>query len=184
MSEATAILDAIRKGDAKASVAFLNLVYNELRHLAASKMAREAPGQTLQATALVHEAWLRLVGDENRRFEDRTHFFAAAAEAMRRILIERARSRKAMRHGGEFERVNLEEDMLASPEGDEQLLALDDALEKLKLKHPIHARVVALRYFAGMGNEEIAALLGMSLSSVKNYWVFSKAWLFREIKRG
>ena len=184
MSEATAILDAIRKGDAEASAAFLNLVYNKLRHLAASKMAREAPGQTLQATALVHEAWLRLIGDQNRRFEDRTHFFAAAAEAMRRILIERARSRKAMRHGGEFERVNLEEDMLASPEGDEQLLALDDALEKLKLKHPIHARVVALRYFAGMSNEEIAALLGVSLSSVKNYWVFSKAWLFREIKRG
>src|SRR5271155_244085 len=183
MSEATAKLDAIGKGDAEASAAFLNLVYNELRHLAASKMAREAPGQTLQATALVHEAWLRLLGDENRRFEDRTHFFAAAAEAMRRILIERARSRKAMRHGGEFERVNLEEDMLASPEGDEQLLALDDALEKLKLKHPIHARVVALRYFAGMSNEEIAALLGVSLSSVKNYWVFSKAWLFREIER-
>jgi RNA polymerase sigma factor (TIGR02999 family) len=184
MSEATAILDAIGKGDAEASAAFLNLVYTELRRLAASKMAREAPGQTLQATALVHEAWLRLIGDENRRFEDRTHFFAAAAEAMRRILIERARSRKAMRHGGEFERVNLEEDMLASPDGDEQLLALDDALEKLKLKHPIHARVVALRYFAGMSNEEIAALLGVSLSSVKNYWVFSKAWLFREIKRG
>ena len=184
MNEATAILDAIGKGDAEAPAAFLNLVYNELRHLATSKMAREARGQTLQATALVHEAWLRLIGDENRRFEDRTHFFAAAAEAMRRILIERARSRKAMRHGGEFERVNLEEDMLASPEGDEQLLALDDALEKLKLKHPIHARVVALRYFAGMGNEEIAELLGVSLSSVKNYWDFAKAWLFREIKRG
>jgi len=183
MSEATVMLDAIGKGDADASAAFLDLVYVELRHLAANKLAREAPGQTLQATALVHEAWLRLTGDENRRFEDRTHFFAAAAEAMRRILIERARSRKAMRHGGEFERVNLEEDMLASPEGDEQLLALDDALEKLKLKHPIHARVVALRYFAGTSNEEIAALLGVSLSSVKNYWVFSKAWLFREIKR-
>jgi RNA polymerase sigma factor (TIGR02999 family) len=184
MSEATAILDAIGKGDAEASAAFLNLVYTELRRLAASKMAREAPGQTLQATALVHEAWLRLIGDANRRFEDRTHFFAAAAEAMRRILIDRARSRTAVRHGGEYERVNLEEDMLASPEGDEQLLALDDALEKLKLKHPIQARVVALRYFAGMSNEEIAALLGVSLSSVKNYWVFSKAWLFREIRRG
>src|SRR5271168_2844573 len=184
MSETKTMLDAISKGDPSAAAVFLDLVYDDLRRLAASKMAGEAPGQTLQATALVHEAGLRLLGDEHRRFEDRTHFFAAAAEAMRRILIERARRRKAMRHGGEFERVNLEEDMLASPEGDEQLLALDDALEKLKLKHPIHARVVALRYFAGMSNEEIAALLGVSLSSVKNYWVFSKAWLFREIKRG
>src|SRR6266404_8192261 len=184
MNEATALLEAVEQGDPEAPGKLLELVYTELRHLATSKMAREAPGQTLQATALVHEAWLRLIGDENRRFEDRTHFFAAAAEAMRRILIERARSRKAMRHGGEFERVNLEEDMLASPEGDEQLLALDDALEKLKLKHPVHARVVALRYFAGMGNEEIAELLGVSLSSVKNYWDFAKAWLFREIKRG
>jgi RNA polymerase sigma factor (TIGR02999 family) len=183
MGKGTAILEAIRKGDAEASAAFLNLVYNELRHLAASKMAREAPGQTLQATALVHEAWLRLIGDENRRFEDRTHFFAAAAEAMRRILIERARRRHAARHGGEFERVNLEEEMLASPEGDEQLLALNDALEELELKHPTQAKVVKLRYFAGMSNEEIAALLSVSLSTVTNYWVFSKSWLLREIKK-
>src|SRR5580693_8577020 len=122
MSEATVILDAIRKGDAKASVAFLNLVYHELRHLAASKMAREAPGQTLQATALVHEAWLRLIGDENRRFEDRTHFFAAAAEAMRRILIERARRRHAVRHGGGQHRTEFNEAELASPHDDDQLL--------------------------------------------------------------
>ena len=182
MSEIKAMLDAIGKGDTLAAAAFLDLVYDELRHLAASKMAREAPGQTLQATALVHEAWLRLIGDENRRFEDRTHFFAAAAEAMRRILIERARRRHAVRHGGDYERVNLKEDMLASPEDDEQLLALNDALEKLELKHPIQARVVKFRYFAGMSNEEIAELLGVSLSTVKNYWVFSKAWLFREIK--
>jgi len=182
MSEATAMLDAIAKGDAKAPVAFLDLVYNELRHLAASELAREAPGQTLQSTALVHEAWLRLIGDENRHFEDRTHFFAAAAEAMRRILIERVRRRRAVRHGGKYERVNLEEDMLASPEDDEQLLALNDALGKLELKHPIQAQVVKLRYFAGMSNEEISKLLGVSLSTVKNYWVFSKAWLFREIK--
>jgi RNA polymerase sigma factor (TIGR02999 family) len=184
MSETKTMLDAQGEGDTSAADAFLDLVYDELRHLAASKMAREAPGQTLQATALVHEAWLRLIGDERRCFADRTHFFAAAAEAMRRILIERARRRQAVRHGGEHERVHLEEEMLAGPEGDEQLLALNDALEKLELKHPMQARVVALRYFAGMSNDEIAELLGVSLSTVKNYWVFSKAWLFREIKRG
>jgi RNA polymerase sigma factor (TIGR02999 family) len=184
MSEATAILDAIGKGDAEAPAALLDLVYHELRRLAARRMAGEAPGQTLQATALVHEAWLRLIGDENRRFENRTHFFAAAAEAMRRILIERARRRHTVRHGGHYERVHLQEDMLASPDDDEQLLSLNDALQKLELKHPIQAQVVKLRYFAGMSNEEIAALLGVALSTVKNYWNFSKAWLFREIKRG
>jgi RNA polymerase sigma factor (TIGR02999 family) len=182
MSETKAKLDAMGEGETSASAAFLDLVYDQLRHLAANKMAREAPGQTLQATALVHEAWLRLIRDERRGFEDRTHFFAAAAEAMRRILIERARRRHAVRHGGEYERVNLEEQMLASPDGDEQLLALNDALERLELKYPIQARVVALRYFAGMSNEEIAELLGVSLSTVKNYWVFSKAWLYRDIR--
>jgi RNA polymerase sigma factor (TIGR02999 family) len=182
MSEATAMLDAIGKGDAEAPAALLDLVYHELRRLAAGKMAREAPRQTLQATALVHEAWLRLLRDEKRRFEDRTHFFAAAAEAMRRILIDRARRRRAVRHGGEYERVFLDEEMLANPADDEQLLSLNEALQKLELKHPIQAQVVKLRYFAGRSNEEIAQLLGVSLSTVKNYWVFSKAWLFREIK--
>jgi RNA polymerase sigma factor (TIGR02999 family) len=182
MSEATAMLEAIGKGDAEAPVALLDLVYEELRRLAASKMSRQTPGQTLQATALVHEAWLRLVGNQTRRFEDRTHFFAAAAEAMRHILIDRARRRRAVRHGGEYERVALEEYMLASPDDDEQLLALNDALEKLECKHPIQAQVVKLRYFGGMGNEEIAELIGVSLSTVKNYWVSSKAWLYREIK--
>jgi RNA polymerase sigma factor (TIGR02999 family) len=182
MSEATAILDAMRKGNAEAPAAFLDLVYNELRRLAAGKLANEASGQTLQATALVHEAWLRLIGDQNRRFENRTHFFAAAAEAMRRILIERARRRHAVRHGGEYERVQLLDEMLGSPGDDEQLLALNDSLEKFELKHPVQAQVVKLRYFAGMTNEEIAALIGVSLSTVKNYWVFSKAWLYREIR--
>jgi RNA polymerase sigma factor (TIGR02999 family) len=176
------MLDAIAKGDAGAPGAFLDLVYHELRHLAAGKLAREAPGHTLQATALVHEAWLRLVGDDKRRFENRTHYFAAAAEAMRRILIERARRRHAVRHGGEYERVPLEEDLLASPVDDDQLLKVNDALQRLELKHPIQAQVVKLRYFAGMSNEEIAGLMNISLSTVKNYWVFSKAWLFREIK--
>src|SRR5882724_4232673 len=141
MSEATAMLDAIAKGDAKAPGAFLDLVYNELRRLAASKLAREAPGQTLQSTALVHEAWLRLIGDENRHFEDRTHFFAAAAEAMRRILIDRARRRHAVRHGGEYERVQLSDEALASHDDDQQLLALNEALEKLEFKFPKQAQV-------------------------------------------
>lgn len=184
MSEATAMLDGVAKGDAGTPAAYLDLVYNELRRMAASKLGREAPGQTLQATALVHEAWLRMAGDQKRRFDDRTHFFAAAAEAMRRILIDRARRRRAVRHGGEYERVNLDEDMLASPADDEQLLALNDAIEKLEHKHPLQAQVVKLRYFAGMSNEETAELIGVSLSTVKNYWVFSKAWLFREIKAG
>src|ERR1700747_676897 len=148
MSEGTAMLDAMGKGDAKALAAFLDLVYNELRRLAAGNMAREGPAKTLEATALVHEAWLRLIGDENRRFENRTHFFAAAAEAMGRILLDRARRRRAVRHGGEHERVHLQDDLLASPDDDEQLLALNDALEKLELKHPIQAQVVKLRYFA------------------------------------
>jgi RNA polymerase sigma factor (TIGR02999 family) len=184
MNDAESILNSAQGVDPKAADQLVDAVYQELRRLAASKLAREAPGQTLQPTALVHEAWLRVVGDEKRRFEDRTHFFAAAAEAMRHILIDRARRRHAVRHGGEYERVFLDEDMLASPGGDEQLLALNDALEKLELKFPMQAQVVKLRYFAGMTNEEIAELIGVSLSTVKNYWVFSKAWLFREIKVG
>jgi RNA polymerase sigma factor (TIGR02999 family) len=182
MNDATAILNEMGNGSPGAAEKLLELVYEELRRMAASKMAHEAPGNTLQTTALVHEAWLRLVGAENRRFENRRHFFGAAAESMRRILIDRARRRRAERHGGAYERVHWQEDMMASPEGDEQLLALHDALQKLELKHPIQARVVALRYFTGMSNDEIAALLGVSLSTVKNYWLFSRAWLFREIK--
>jgi RNA polymerase sigma factor (TIGR02999 family) len=184
MNNAKSVLNAAQGVGPKAADQFVEAVYGELRRLAASKMSREAPGQTLQATALVHEAWLRLVGDEKRRFEDRTHFFAAAAEAMRHILIDRARRRRAVRHGGEYERVNLPEDILASPHDDEQLLVVNDALKKLELKYPLQAQVVKLRYFAGMSNEETAELLGVSLSTVKNYWVFSKAWLYKEIKPG
>src|SRR5690348_1346444 len=166
----------------RAPATFLDLVYRELRRLATGKMAREAAGQTLLATALVREAWLRLIGDDNRHFENRTHFFAAAAEAMRRILIERARRRHAARHGGGLARVNLQDDLLASPDEDEQLLSLNEALQKLEIKYPVQAQVVTLGYFSGMSNEEIAKLLGVSLSTVTNYWVFLKVWLFREIK--
>ena len=184
MNDAESILNPAQGIGLKADDQLVQAVYEELRRLAANRLAKEAPGQTLQPTALVHEAWLRLAGDAKRCFEDRTHFFAAAAEAMRHILIDRARRRRAVRHGGEYERVYLQEDMLASPGDDEQLLMVNDALEDLERKHPVQGQVVKLRYFAGMSNEEIAELLGVSLSTVKNYWVFSKAWLFREIKRG
>ena len=183
MSDVAPIMKAQEANGTQAPDKLVQLVYEELRRLAASKLANEPAGQTLQPTALVHEAWLRLVGDEKRLFEDRTHFFAAAALAMRHILIDRARRRQSVRHGSEYDRVDLDENTLGSPQEDEQLLALHDALEKLELKHPVQAQVVQLRYFAGMSNEETAELLGVSVSTVKNYWVFAKAWLFREIKQ-
>lgn len=183
MSSATVMLRAIEAGDAQAADQLLALVYDELRRLAAYKMSQEAPGQTLQPTALVHEAWLRLVSDEGRKFENRGHFFAAAAEAMRRILIDRARRRLTHRHGGKHERVTLDESGLVAPAEDEQLLAVDEALEKLAREHPVQAQVVKLRYFAGMTNEETAQLLDLSVSTVKNYWAFARAWLFDEIRK-
>ena len=182
MSEATVMLAAIERGEPQAAENLLNLVYEELRRLAAYKLAQEAPGQTLQPTALVHEAWLKLVGGEERRFANRTHFFAAAAEAMRRILVDRARRRLTQRHGGSYQRVELEESGLVAPDEDDQLLAVNDALEKLSRDYPVQAQVVKLRYFAGMTNEEAAQLLGLSASTIKNYWAFARAWLFNEIK--
>jgi RNA polymerase sigma factor (TIGR02999 family) len=182
MSDATQLLTAVERGDPLAAEQLLALVYDELRRLAAFKMAQEAPGQTLQATALVHEAWLRLVAAEGRKFENRAHFFSAAAEAMRRILIDRARRKKTERHGGRLERVELDELDLAAPSADDQLLAVHEALDKLALEYPQQAEVVKLRYFAGMTNEEAAQVLGISVSTAKNYWVFSRAWLFQEIE--
>jgi len=183
MSEATLMLAAIERGDPRAAENLLNLVYDELRRLAAYKMSQEAPNQTLQPTALVHEVWLKLVGVETRKFENRAHFFAAAAEAMRRILIDRARRRQTQRHGGQYERVDLDESGLVAPAEDVQLLAVDEALEKLSRKHPVQAQVVKLRYFGGMTNEETAQLLELSVSTVKNYWAFARAWLFDEIRK-
>ena len=182
MSNATVLLTAVERGDPKAADKLLELVYHELRHLAARKMAQESPGHTLQPTALVHEAWLRLVGSENPSFENRAHFFSAAAEAMRRILIDRARRRRTRRHGGEYERVHLEERDLIAPQADDELLAVNEALEKFVKKHPVQAEVVKLRYFGGRTNEEVAGILGISISSVKNYWAFARAWLLQEIK--
>jgi len=184
MSDATVMLAAIKAGDSKAAEDLLMLVYDELRRLAASKLAREAPGQTLQATALVHEAWLRLVGDKNPSFNDREHFFRASAEAMRRILIDRARRKHTRRHGGEYQRVELVGFDLAAPAptNEDQLLAVDEALDKFALEHPVQAELVKLRYFAGLTNEEVSKVLGISVSTAKNYWNFSRAWLLNEIE--
>ena len=181
MSEATLVLNAIETGDAKAADQLLPLVYNELRRLAASKMTNEAAGQTLQPTALVHEAWLRLVGDETPKFQNRAHFFAAAAEAMRRILIERARQKRAERRGGGQRRVELEQVELPFPGDDDQLLAVNEALEQLAAAHPVEAEVVKLRYFVGLTHDEVAEALGISVRTAKYYWAHARAWLFHEI---
>lgn len=182
VSDATVLLEAVEQGDPEAPGKLLELVYTELRHLAASKMAREAPGQTLQPTALVHEAWLRLVGSKNLKFKNRAQFFYSAAEAMRRILIERARRKRAQRHGGDHARVDLGTLELAAPDLDQRLLDVHEVLDKFKAEHPIHAKVVMLRYFVGMTNEETSEILGLSVATVKNYWTFARTWLFHEIK--
>jgi RNA polymerase sigma factor (TIGR02999 family) len=181
VNDTTAILNAVEEGDARAADELLKLVYDELRRLAAFKMAQQAPGQTLQATALVHEAWLKLVGSENPTFKNRAHFFSAATEAMRHILIDRARRKQTQRHGGRFERVDFDEIEIPAPSPDDQMLALDEVLEKFALVYPLQAEVVKLRYFAGMTHEEISQLLGLSVRTVKNYWDFARAWLFQEI---
>lgn len=183
MSEATILLSAVERGDPKAADQLLELVYQDLRHLANHKMAQEPPGQTLQPTALVHEAWLRLVGSEHPNFENRAHFFSAAAEAMRRILIDRARRRSALRHGGQLQRVDLDECNVAAPEADAELLAVHEALEELAKEYPMQAEVVKLRYFGGQTNEETAQILGVSLTTVKNYWAFARAWIRQQIQR-
>jgi len=181
MSEVTRILNSIEQGDRRAADELLPLVYEELRRLAGQKMARESPGHTLQPTALVHEAWLRLGGEENQRWDSRGHFFAAAAEAMRRILIEHARSKKAVKRGVDFERVNFENvDVAILAEGKEFLL-LNDALEKLEREDPEAAQVVKLRFFDGLTNEEAGKVLGVTDRTSKRYWTFARAWLFQEL---
>jgi RNA polymerase sigma factor (TIGR02999 family) len=181
-SNATVLLNALEHGSPQAAEELLEFVYQELRQLATHKMAQEAPGQTLQPTALVHEAWLRLIGSENPSFANRAHFFSAAAEAMRRILIDRARRRNTRRHGGGYQRVDIAECDLVAPQADDELLAVNEALEKLARTRPVPAEVVKLRYFGGRTNEEVAQILGISLSTVKNYWAFARAWLLQEIK--
>ena len=183
MSDVTRILEAAQQGDPKAADELLPLVYEELRRLAAHKMANEAAGHTLQPTALVHEAWLRLVAkDAQAQFQNRAHFFAAAAEAMRRILIDRARRKRAIRHGGDQQRVELQENVgIASSTDDDQLLAVNEALDKLAAEHKVEAELVKLRYFVGLTNDEAAEVLGISPRTAKYYWTHARAWLFREI---
>lgn len=182
MSDATLLLHAVEQGDPTAANQLLDLLYGELRRLATSKMAQEAPGQTLQPTALVHEAWLRLVASKNPKFANRAHFFSAAAEAMRRILIDRARRKLTQRHGGGLERVDLDGQQIAAAAADEQLLAVHEVLNEFAKDHPLQAEVVKLRYFVGMTNEETAEALGVSVATVKNYWTFARTWIFNEIK--
>ncbi|HWX21126.1 MAG TPA: sigma-70 family RNA polymerase sigma factor [Candidatus Binatia bacterium] len=181
MSDVTQLLNAIEQGDPKAAGQLLPLVYNELRKLAACKMANEAPGQTLQPTALVHEAWLRLGGREDQAWDSRAHFFGAAAEAMRRILIENARRKKALRHGGGQAQFDVQKLEVAAPAPDDQMLAVDEALNKLAELDKDKAELVKLRYFAGLTIEEAARLLGISEATAKRWWTYARAWLYAEI---
>jgi RNA polymerase sigma factor (TIGR02999 family) len=181
MSDVTRILTAIEHGDAKEADKLLPLVYDELRRLAAHKMSQEQPGQTLQATALVHEAYIRLVGSDAQDWRGRTHFFAAAAEGMRRILIENARRKHRLKRGGARQRVDLDDDCTEINEAPEQIIALDQALTKLAGEEPIKADVVKLRYFAGLTIEQAAKMLGISPTTAKRHWVYARAWLYRSI---
>jgi len=182
MNEVTRILHAIGQGDAGAAAQLLPLVYDELRRLASQRIAQEKPGQTLQATALVHEAYLRLVGDDGGEWDNRRHFFAAAAEAMRRILVDQARRKRRVRHGGGRERIELDEACsLVQPPSDD-LLALDEALTRLASRNAVRAEVVKLRFFAGLTMPEVARTLGISLPTAERYWAFARTWLFTELK--
>jgi RNA polymerase sigma factor (TIGR02999 family) len=179
----TRMVEAMRGGDAKTSEELFALLYEELRRMAAAKLAREAPGQTVQATALVHEAWLRLGGSNQPAWANRAHFFAAAGEAMRRILVEDARRKQRLKRGGDFQRVDIESVDLPGSMPDDQLLELDEALDRLAEVDVRAAEVVKLRYFVGLTEVEVARELAISLATVERAWAFAKAWLFREIER-
>jgi RNA polymerase sigma factor (TIGR02999 family) len=182
MSEVTRILSAIEHGDPHAAAQLLPLVYDELRRLAAAQLTREKPGQTLDATALVHEAYLRLVGDQ--QFDNRRHFFAAAAEAMRRILVENARRKHSLKRGGDRRRLDLDRAQPVQGERSEPLLALDETLDRLEARDPDKAQLVKLRYFAGMTIEQAAETLGISVTTANRWWSYARAWLHEEIRRG
>jgi len=183
MADVTQILNAIEQGDSQATEELLPLVYDELRLLATQKLTKEPPGQTLQATALVHEAYIRLIGAENRNWDRRGHFFKAAAEAMRRILIEIARRKKSSKHGGDHNKIDFNEAVLVVGNGipSETMIALDEALKKLSIRDKMKADVVKLRYFAGLTSEQAARILKISPTTAKRYWIYSRAWLLREM---
>jgi len=183
MNEVTRILNAIQDGDAKATSELLPLVYQELRKLAAHKMASEAPGHTLQATALVHEAWLRLVSSNQQSWQNRAHFFGAAAEAMRRILVEHARRKQSLKRGGGAERQELHESVLVLSAPPDELLAVHEALDQLALTDPPAAELVKLRYFVGMTMEEAASALGLAPRTAERLWTYARVWLRREIRQ-
>ena len=181
MSDVTQILNAIEKGDRQAADKLLLLVYNELRRLAAHKISLEKPGQTLQATALVHEAYIRLVGSESQNWSSRAHFFGAAAEAIRRILIENARRKQRLKRGGGYEKVDLKDRDVVIEAPLDDIIALDEALAELAEIDKIKAEIVKLRYFAGLTLEQTAQTLDISPSTAQRHWLYSKAWLFRKI---
>src|SRR5687767_15149660 len=181
MNEVTQILGAVSRGDPKAADELLSLVYEELRRLAAKKMASEAPGHTLQATALVHEAWLRLTNDDKRKWNDRTHFFAAAAEAMRRILVDNARRKHAQRRGADPQRTAMPDIACPVAENEDQVLAVNEALEEFAAQDKQKAELIKLRYFVGMTIEEAAEVLGISAPTAKRHWAYARAWLAEEI---
>jgi RNA polymerase sigma factor (TIGR02999 family) len=181
--DVTQILNAVQSGNTHAAAELLPLLYNELRQIAASKMANEAAGHTLQPTALVHEAWLRLVGGEQRAWPSRAYFFAAAAEAMRRILVDHARRKQSLKRGGEFEREELNESALVLAAPPDELLAIHEALEKFAVEDPQSAELVKLRYFVGMTMEEAASALDMAPRSAERLWTYARAWLQREIRK-
>jgi RNA polymerase sigma factor (TIGR02999 family) len=182
MSDVTRILDAIQQGDPKAAQELLPLVYDELRHLARSRMAQQPPGQTLQATALVHEAWLRLAGSETQRWQGRAHFFAAAAEAMRHILVDRARRKRRAKHGGGQQLADVNDLEIAADTDDEKLLQVHEALEKLALEDPVRAEVVKLHFFVGLTHAETAEVLRLSEKTVRRHWNLARVWLYRAIR--
>lgn len=183
MSDVTLILQAVGRGEKRASEELLPLVYEELRRLAAARMARETAGQTLQPTALVHEAWVRLVEDGSRTWENRAHFFCAAAEAMRRILIERARRKSRIKHGSGQKLLDVTDLDVAAALPDDKILLLDEALEQLKVEDPETAQVVCLKFFGGLTNEEIVGITGTSDSTVRRQWNYAKLWLYNCIRR-
>ncbi len=181
MRDVTRIIESIKEGDSRASEQLLPLVYNELRRLAAHKLSNEKPGQTLQATALVHEAYMRLIGGDDVNWDSKGHFFAAAAESMRRLLVENARRKKALKRGGHLNKNSFNESDVTLDKSRNDLIALDEALNKLALKDPVKAKLVNLRFFAGLNNEQAANALGISQSSADRYWLYARSWLHLEI---